>query len=222
MARGSTAEPNQEKGRLTMATDMLGGGALAEVAGPFKDFAEKLGSSEGPMWLSAFKRFLRKENPWTLKLIKQVTVTIGGVSKGSLLKRLTDGGYSVSDWARDIIGKPAFTTLPKPIEIELGWITVRDLGFTKEPTTDELFTRIKEVGDLCPAEVGPHLRLVDSDQQRGTWYWVAMETITDSHGDPLVFSVRRSGGGERWLDAYYANPHVPWYLGSAIVLVLRK
>lgn len=222
MVRGSTAEPNQEKGRLTMATGMLGSDALAEVAGPFKDFAEKLGGSNGPMWLSAFKRFLRQEDPWALKLIRQVTVTIGGVSKGSLLKRLTDGGHSVSDWARDIMGKPSFTTLPESTEIELGWITVRDLGFTKEPTTTELFTRIKEVSDLCPAEVGPHLRLIDSDQQRGSWYWVAMEPITDSDGSPGVFDVGRYGGGGRWLDAGCADPGGHWDLDSAVVLVLRK
>ena len=40
------------------------GGALVEVAGPLKDFAEKLGGEEGGDWFAAFKRFLRKENPW--------------------------------------------------------------------------------------------------------------------------------------------------------------
>lgn len=202
--------------------DMLGSNALAEVAGPFKDFAEKLGSPEGPIWFSAFKRFLRKENPWALKLIRQITLTIGGVSEDALAKQLKDGGHSVSDWARDIMGKPTFTTLPEPTEIELGWVTVRDLGFTKEPTTEELFTRIKEVGELCPAEVGPHLRLADKDQQRGTWYWVAMEPISDSGGSPDVFDVRRGGGGGRWLCALFASPDGRWNLGGTVVFRLCK
>ena len=47
-----------------MLERMLGVDALAEVAGPLKDFAEKLGGREGPEWFAAFKRFLRKEDPW--------------------------------------------------------------------------------------------------------------------------------------------------------------
>ncbi|MEK7498614.1 MAG: hypothetical protein AAB611_02005 [Patescibacteria group bacterium] len=49
--------------------NMLGMNALAEVAGPLKDFAEKLGGSDGNNWLDAFKRFLRKENPWEGSII---------------------------------------------------------------------------------------------------------------------------------------------------------
>ena len=45
--------------------DMLGS-ALAEVAGPLKDFAGKLCGVEGEVWLTAFKKFLRKENPWEI------------------------------------------------------------------------------------------------------------------------------------------------------------
>lgn len=205
-----------------MTANMLGSGALAEVAGPFKDFAEKLGSSEGPMWLSAFKRFLRKENPWVLKLIRQMTLTIGGVPKDELAKRLKDGRHSVSEWVRNIMLRSAFATLPEPIEIELGWITVRDLGFEKEPTTAELFARINGVGELCPAEVGPHLRLSDKSQPRGTCYWVAMDPITASYGNPDVFFVKRYDGGEPWLSADYALPSARWLLGSTFVFVLRK
>ncbi len=40
------------------------GSALAEVAGPLKDLAEKLGGEGGEHWLAALKRFLRKEDPW--------------------------------------------------------------------------------------------------------------------------------------------------------------
>lgn len=40
------------------------GSALAEMAGSLKDFAEKLGGDEGVQWMAAFKRFLRKEEPW--------------------------------------------------------------------------------------------------------------------------------------------------------------
>lgn len=192
----------------------------AEWLGALGDLLEKMCSSEGQMWFSALKRFLRKENPWELKLIREMTLQIGGVTKDELVRRLTDGGNYVSNWARDLAGR--ITTLLKPRKIKLGWITVRDLGFTEMPTTPELLARIKEVGDLCPAEVGPHLRLADADQPRGTWYWVAMEPITDSGGYPGVFFVERNVVGERWLFADCAKPDGRWDLGNVVVFLLRK
>ena len=205
-----------------MAQDMLGSGALADLDGPLKDFKDKLGGPDGPMWFSAFKRFLHKENPWALKLIRQMTLTIGGVPAPELLKRLEDGDFYVSDWARDVMSKPAFTTLPEITEIELGWITVRDLGFTEEPTTEELFARIRELDALCPAEVGPHLRLADANQPKGTGFWVAMEQITGSAGDPGVFDLERSADGKRLLLARYACAGRRWDLEDVVVLRLRK
>lgn len=146
------------------------------------------------------------------------TITIGGVSKGDLASRLKDG-FFVSDWARDIMGnKRAFTTLPESTGIALVQVKVADLGFTKEPTTTELYQRARERGlNLCPAEVGPHLRLADADQKRGTWYRVAMEPISGSDGVPLVFDVGRHEDGHRWLDTGYADPGDRWNLDLTIV-----
>ena len=148
-------------------------------------------------------------------------LTIGGVPKDELVRILGDGFY-VSDWAKDIMSKSEFTTLSEPTDIHLARAKVKDLGFTEPPTTTELFTRIKEVGSLCPAEVGPHIRLADKDQLKGTGYWVAMEPITDSGGFPDVFSVGRDGDGERWLDAGYASPGGRWDLGGGVVFCLSK
>ncbi|MBI4118748.1 MAG: hypothetical protein HY452_00610, partial [Parcubacteria group bacterium] len=183
------------------------------------DLLEKLSD---PEWVEATKKFLRKENPWKVRLFEVWrTLTIGGVSKDELKARLGDGLY-VSDWAKDIMSKPEFTTLPESTEIQLARATVKDLGFKKEPTITELFTRIKEVGDLCPAEVGPHLRLTDTDQPKNSWYWVAMEPITGSGGVPVVFDLRPSDGGRRWLRTDCIYPDRRWFLGSTVVFRLCK
>lgn len=195
----------------------------AEWLGTLADLCEKLlGQEEGDMWLAALKKFLRKENPWTLTILRRLTLTIGSVTKGDLLQRLSATGNAVTEWAGDIMSKPAFTTNHQPIQIELGWSSVKNLGFTEPPTTTELFARIREVGSLCPAEVGPHLRLTDADQPNGTAYWIMMETISDSHGYPNVFSVGRLDDGGRWLGAYCARPGRRWALGSVVVFVPRK
>ncbi|MBI4118903.1 MAG: hypothetical protein HY452_01410, partial [Parcubacteria group bacterium] len=51
------------------------------------------------------------------------TLTIGGVPKDELLARLRKG-FFVSDWAKDIMSKPEFTTLPESTEIQLARATV--------------------------------------------------------------------------------------------------
>ncbi len=38
--------------------------ALHDVSGSLQDLLQKLEGDQGPIWANAFKRFLRKENPW--------------------------------------------------------------------------------------------------------------------------------------------------------------
>src|SRR3989344_6437995 len=192
----------------------------SNTLGLVRDLLEKLSD---PEWVGATKKFLRKENSWGEKEKFEVwkTLTIGGISKDELLKRLEDG-FFVSDWAKDIMSMSGFTTLPEPTNIQLARAKVKDLGFTEMPTTDELFARIEKVGDLCPAEVGPHLRLADKDQPVSTWYLVVMKLITDSDGDPDIFLLDRGDGGERWLRADFIDPAYHWDLEGEIVFCLRK
>ena len=148
------------------------------------------------------------------------TIMVGGLSKDKLLKRLVDSGRNVSDWAKDIMSKSAFKTSTKPHEVSFVRVKVRDLGFTQNPTTTELFARIKEVGELCQPEDGPWLAL--QDQPCGDIFWLAMEPITDSGGGPGVFSVGRDGDGGRWLGAVCADPDSHWSLDGEIVFRSRK
>ena len=196
--------------------------ALCDTRGPLTDLLDKLSGEDGEQWLRGLNKFLRKEDPWEMKeFLVWRTLTIGGVPKDELQTRLGDG-FFVSDWAEDVMSKPEFITALEPYEIHLARVKVKDLGFKEEPTITELFARIREVGDLCPAEVGPHLRIADKDQPKSTWYWVAMDPVTASGGDPDVFSVRRSGGGRRWLDAGGADPGRHWDLEDEVVFCLRK
>lgn len=204
-----------------MATGMLGSNALADFAGPWKDFSEKLTGPERDLWWAGFKRFLRKENPWVLKLLRQMRAAIGGVSKDDLLRRV-EAESQVSNWARDIYGKPEVMIPETPTEVEFGWIAIRDLGFEKDPTTLELYARIREVGDLCSRGDGPHIRVADQDQPRGTAYWVPVDPITDSGSDPVVWYLWRSCDGGRGLRAGYAGPEDLCDLDRVVVIRLRK
>jgi len=150
------------------------------------------------------------------------TLQIGGISREAMLGKVTEGGDFVSDWARGMMNHERFTTSPRKKTLRLARAKVGELGFTEMPTTTELFARIRQVGSLCPAEVGPRLRYDYQDQPNSEILWVAMETIPDLYGDPYVFAVRREVGGRRWLYAGFARPDGQWGLERGVVFVPRK
>lgn len=70
-----------------MQQNMLDKNALVEFVGPLKDFAEKLSSVEGPQWFAAFKRYLRKENPWDPDFFREtgeVTIQIPALPRPTI------------------------------------------------------------------------------------------------------------------------------------------
>ena len=127
----------------------------------------------------------------------------------------------MSDSARDIMRKPEFTTLTTTLTLNLARVRVGDLGFDNVPNTTELCARIKEVGDLCPAEVGPHLRWAfrgrphDDDN-----ILVAMKPIASAGGRPMIFYLREFEN-ESVLDTHIVIPEDVWPHFVEVVFVLR-
>jgi len=120
------------------------------------------------------------------------------------------------------MGKPEFVTLRRSEKIDLVRLTVGGLGFTDNPTTDQLYQKAQELGlELCPPEVGPELRLKYQDQPLYEWTYIGMKQIADSGGDPHVFSLARYGDG-LWLYGYWTDPDPLWTLASEFVFRLRK
>ena len=147
---------------------------------------------------------------------------VGGKSKDQLLAELKAGGYDVSDWAKDIMSKPAWKPGKKQT-VKFARAKISELGFTKNPTTREVWARIQELGhNLCEPGDGPAIRLALKDQPRGDYFWTAMEQIAGSHGGPRVFYVKRSGDGKRWLHTYWVGPGDEWSLVSEVVFRLCK
>jgi hypothetical protein len=136
---------------------------------------------------------------------------------------MEQAGINVTSYADDMMKSPDFTTLPMPELLNTVRLTVQDLGFDRgTPTTDQIYKKATKLGlDLCPAEVGPHLRLQYTDQPVGEWFYVGMKQIAGSDGRPFVFGVERYGDG-LWLYGYWAKPDDEWSPEDEFVFSLRK
>ena len=127
-----------------------------------------------------------------LKIWKTIKLGAGPKTADEFRKALKDSGCRISDWANDILGKPAFTVATEETEVDLVVKSVAELGFKDGATRADIYRRAQELGlELCPPEVGPQLRLQYKDQPRNEWLLVGMEPITDSDGDLHVFAVGR-------------------------------
>lgn len=193
---------------------------LQDVSGPLTDFLKKLGSAQGEEWLRRFKKFLRKENPWeTPEGFMEIKVSAYRSVK-TLRKALVDGGVHISNWADDILGKTKLSRSKKTLERVV--MSVKELGFSEGARYEQICEAAKNLGlELCPAEVGPYLRLQYQDQPEYEWLIIAMEPIIDSGGDPGIFGVNHNGD-RLWLSASYGRSGDFWGDDDRFVFVRCK
>ena len=138
---------------------------------------------------------------------RSVTIGIHG-SVATLKQALVDSGVKVSDYASQILKKVKVSKVATDLELIV--LSVAELGFANGATFAQIIERAKKLGlDLCPAEVGPALRLVYKDQPRSEWLLIAMEPITDSDGDSYVFYVGRDDDG-LWLSTRWFGSAGVW------------
>lgn len=190
--------------------------------GQVEAIVNKMGGMEG------VKRFLSgktvvKEEDRQFKVWRTIKLGTPGLKTAEDFRRaIKDNGMKIGDWANDILGQPGFTVADEETEIDLVCLTVAELGFKDGARRDKIYTEAQKFGlQLCPAEVGPQLRLQYKDQSSGEWIFVAMDPITASGGGLRVFRVGRDGRG-LWLDGDYGNPGSFWGGGDRWVFARRK
>jgi hypothetical protein len=134
-------------------------------------------------------------------------------------KALEEAAYRIGDWGSDILGKTACAQ--EETEVDLVALSVNELGFNDGAHYKDICTKAIELGlELCPAEVGPALRLVYKHQSRGEWLRIAMEAITGSDGDRFIFAVHVNDG--LWLDGDCGRPEFFWGTDGRFVFLRRK
>lgn len=141
-------------------------------------------------------------------------------SVDALRRDLKSNGFRISDWGNNILRKISLAT--SETEINLCVATVKELTGKDWATNREILGAIRAKGyELCPAEVGPQLRLQYPDQPSGEWLRIGMEPITGSDGGLFIFNVDPYGD-ERWLSSFYGYPGHEWSGDRRFVFVSCK
>ncbi|MGP0094194.1 MAG: hypothetical protein ACLPKB_30250 [Xanthobacteraceae bacterium] len=100
--------------------------------------------------------------------------------------------------AGEIIGRPAFTLSKTKTDVDLVVLSVFELGLGEEKNLSlkDIYARALSLGfALCPAEVGPQLRLQYLDQPTGELLHVAMQPVAQYDGQLIGLEVANGGAG---------------------------
>ncbi len=149
------------------------------------------------------------------------TITLGlHKTPDEYRKALKSAGRRINNWGDDILGR--ISCSQEEIDLDLVVLSVGDLGFKGIAGYADICAKAVELGlRLCPAEVGPALRLQYGDQPSGEWLRIAIQVITDRGGGHNIFGVEH-GNDDLWLGAEGGHPGSVWYADNRFVFVQPK
>ena len=162
------------------------------------------------------------------------TIEIGDLTKLQLIQKLQQQSISLNEYAEILLSNDRFTTSKTKYNLETVELTIRNLGFPEGATMPQIFKRAKELGlDLCPLELGPHLRLKYLDQPEGSTgnfsqrqapsgsITIASEIISEDDDFPKGFYLRKING-VLWLRGYIADYLHVWKTEDHFIFCQRK
>lgn len=187
--------------------------------GQMEAVVNKLGGMDGVKRLLSGELVVKMaERSFAIAIWKTITLGVHQ-SSSEYRKALQINGYRIGDYADHILNKVKVSETETQLDLVVK--TVAELGFKDGARRDTIYTRAIEFGlELCPAEVGPALRLAYKDQPYGEWLRIAMEPIAASGGRLEVFVVRGAGG--RWLYGGSGAPDSFWFADSRWVFVAPR
>jgi hypothetical protein len=138
------------------------------------------------------------------------TITIGEYKGVNALRAAIDASpcrIGLGDSADEILGRPAFPYSKTRRQLDLVVVSVAALGFDADGAAlRDVYRRAVRIGlELCPAEVGPMLRLAYLDQPIGESLHIAMRPVSTYDGE-LVDLTLLNGGAGLLLIGGEANP----------------
>jgi hypothetical protein len=109
---------------------------------------------------------------------------------------LDAAGIKIGGSANEILGRPAFPYTRVKAEVALAVFSVEELGVQMHGSSlSDVYERARRMGlEVCPAEVGPRLRLDYRNQPLGEVLHIAMEPVATYGGDRTILALTNFGG----------------------------
>lgn len=193
-----------------------------QIAYRQEDISENTKAFIGPLFSGIFNNHSTLDHIYTSfpeGKIRFQNLTIGGKTSQELQDALADPNFKITDDARSHLSNNEFHTLKLPENITTVRLKARDLGFTGTPKIDQVYARAQQLGlELCPAETGPHMRLIHKDQPVGEWLNIGMKHLADY---PRVFSLGRLPNG-LWLHYSWPMPSTDSHPEYEFIFALPK
>jgi hypothetical protein len=123
------------------------------------------------------------------------TIALGAPGGMEALRAALGERCRVGGLAAEMLDRAAAAGRPgDPADLVV--LSVAELGFAGGASRAAIYQRARALGlRLCPAEVGPQLRLQYPEQPRGEFLHVAMEPVVTPRAGPAAFIVGNGGGG---------------------------
>jgi hypothetical protein len=126
------------------------------------------------------------------------TITLGSYRGVDAYRDGLDSAkIKIGDSADEILGRPPFPYARTKTGVELAVLSAADLGVESDRASlAEVYQRARQAGlELCPAEVGPQLRLDYRNQPLGEALDIAMEPVATYGGEPTILTLANWGTG---------------------------
>ena len=126
------------------------------------------------------------------------TITLGTYNGVDAYRDALDlARIRIGDSADEILGRPVFPYTRTKTVVELAVLSAAELGVeSDESSLSDVYERARRAGlELCPAEVGPQLRLDYRNQPLGEALDIAMEPVATYSGDPTILTLANWGTG---------------------------
>jgi hypothetical protein len=126
------------------------------------------------------------------------TITLGTYNGVDAYRDALDlARIRIGNSANEILGRPAFAYTKTKTDMDLAVLSAAELGVeSDESSLSDVYERARQVGlELCPAEVGPQLRLDYHNQPLGEALDIAMEPVATYSGDPTILTLVNWGTG---------------------------
>ena len=126
------------------------------------------------------------------------TITLGEYREPNAVRSALDHSpcpIGLGDSVDEAIGRPAFPFTKTKLEVDLVVISLADLGFPEDGASIlDVYKRASAIGlELCPADLGPALRLIYLDQPRGEFLHIAMRPVALYNGELVDFTLGNDG-----------------------------